>query len=75
MCLICSEWELGKLTNKEALRNLGEMIDFEENEQKKEHFLKTAERIIDVEISSEEEAVDNSDDFSDLREVYYWEEE
>jgi len=26
MCIVCKDWELGKLTSKEALANLGEMI-------------------------------------------------
>ena len=36
MCTVCIEWEKGKLTNEEALRNLAETMkpgDYEHNEK------------------------------------------
>ena len=47
MCLVCKDWQLGKLTNKEALRAIGEMVDSGEN---KEHLMRLAEKILDKEV-------------------------
>jgi hypothetical protein len=49
MCIVCTEWEKGKLTSKEALRNLGEMIGTG-TEKEKEHFFKVSEKILDKEV-------------------------
>jgi len=49
MCIICKDWQLGKLTSKEALRNLGEMIEGAENIEKN-HYFKIAEEILDKEV-------------------------
>jgi len=54
MCIICSDWERGKMTNQEALANIGEMLDSEDSEEKKEHLLKLADNIISKEMPFEE---------------------
>jgi len=48
MCIVCVEWEKGKLTSTEALRNLGEMIAVDSKE--KEHYLKVSGKILDKEV-------------------------
>lgn len=50
MCIVCKDWELGKLTNKEAFRNLGEMIASAEEEGEKNHLIETYEKILDKEL-------------------------
>lgn len=50
MCKICSEWELGKLTNTEAMQNLGEVLgNQDENLSDPEitHYYEVLEKIID----------------------------
>ena len=48
MCLVCKEWQAGKLTSKEALDALGELIDTDING--KEHYFEVADKILDKEI-------------------------
>lgn len=48
MCLICLEWEKGKLTTKEALKNIGEYINSEDTN--KNHYLELAEKILNKEL-------------------------
>jgi hypothetical protein len=48
MCIVCLEWEKGKLTSREALRNLGEMIAADSKDT--EHYLKVSEKILDKEV-------------------------
>lgn len=38
MCLICSQWELGKLTTKEARNNLKELIIYSPDDPLMEHY-------------------------------------
>jgi hypothetical protein len=49
MCVVCSDWEKGKLTSKEALRNLGEMIATG-TEKEKKHYFEVSEKILDKEV-------------------------
>ena len=51
------EWEKGKLTSKEALRNLGEIIDASELEEDRDHYWEVIEKII----TKEAPAGSNSD--------------
>lgn len=48
MCIVCKDWELGKLTSKEALRNLGEFISLsDENIEELNHYYMVVEKITD----------------------------
>lgn len=51
MCIVCLEWEKGKLTSTEALRNLGEMIEStDKEEEKRAHYFEVVEKILDKEV-------------------------
>lgn len=50
MCKVCVEWESGKLTNKEALSALGEMIKNAKDDKKSKHYFKVVENILDKEV-------------------------
>lgn len=51
MCIACKDWEAGKITSQEALRNLGEMISsVDENSEEREHYLDASEKILDKEV-------------------------
>lgn len=50
MCIICQDWEKEKLTSKEAMRNISEMISSTKNHPLTDHLLDLANRIIDSEI-------------------------
>ena len=52
MCVICKDWKLGKLTSKEALSNIGEMINTESDEEKKAHYWEISEEILDKEMGN-----------------------
>lgn len=71
MCFVCSEWNKGKLTAKEALRNLGELIDAtDEDSSDMRHYFQTVDRIIEEEIPTIEEddqlvTLDSLDSFED----------
>ena len=49
MCYLCTEYEKGKLTDKEAMKALGEMLVTEEDQDKKEHLFEVANKILDKE--------------------------
>lgn len=49
MCIVCRDWEAGKLTSKEALQNLGELIQAAK-EDEKEHYFEVSEKILDKEV-------------------------
>lgn len=51
MCRVCVEWEAGKLTSKEALRNLGEMFSDEED---RTHLFEASEKILNKEVPMED---------------------
>ncbi len=45
MCLVCTDWEKGKLTKKEALRNLDE-IEFDiENPEELSHYFEILTKV------------------------------
>ena len=48
-CLMCLEWEKGKMTNKEVLNAVGEMLDFSEDETEKAHLFGLVEKVLDKE--------------------------
>ena len=48
MCIICVEWAAGKLTSKEALKNLGELISSDDD--LKSHYWEASEKILDKEV-------------------------
>lgn len=54
MCRICVEWELGKLTTKEAFRNLGELINSTDDEETKDHLFDLSNKLLDEEVPYEE---------------------
>jgi hypothetical protein len=45
MCIVCKEWNSGKLTKKEAMNALSELINFEDDREKIIHYYDTLERI------------------------------
>lgn len=45
MCCVCVDWERGKMTNREALRALGEMIDTNGTYEEQEHYIDMTEKI------------------------------
>lgn len=51
MCRICVEWEQGKLTSKEAFRNIGEAINTTDDDDTREHLFGLSERILDKEVA------------------------
>jgi hypothetical protein len=53
-CIICIEFEKGKLTAKEALANLGEMISEKSTEDEVKHYFEAANKIVDKEVPFEE---------------------
>jgi hypothetical protein len=57
MCLICTEWQKGNLTTKEAFRNLGESLNVasdEEDHDAVEHLLEFSNKLMDAEVPFEE---------------------
>lgn len=53
MCIVCKDWEAGKLSSKEALKNLGELIGMKgeaDLDPKVRHYYKAAEKILDKEV-------------------------
>lgn len=70
MCRVCSEWELGKLTNKEALRNLGELIQAEDRDNGEDngHYYLVVDKIMDDELG--ESASDDDIDAAWHRETH-----
>jgi len=52
MCMICTEWELGKLTNQEALKNVGEAIESTQSQKKIEHLLELTDKILDKDMAT-----------------------
>lgn len=48
MCKVCIQWEKGKLTDKEAIRTSGEMIQsFENDEETVQHYWDLVNKILD----------------------------
>ena len=48
MCLVCVEWQAGKLTSKEALSAVGELINSESEDST--HYYEVVEKIMDKEV-------------------------
>jgi hypothetical protein len=44
-CMVCLEWEKGKLDVKDALRNLGEMIQTGLEKEDIDHYFEVAEKL------------------------------
>lgn len=51
MCQICVDWEKGKMTSKEAMRAIGEVIGPAQGDEN-EHYIRLAERIVNKDVSS-----------------------
>lgn len=49
MCIVCLDWEKGKLTNKEAMKNLGEMLNSTKDDGIRDHLFGLSNKIIDSE--------------------------
>jgi len=49
VCQICIDWDKGSLTNEEALRNTGEIIQGldDRDQEQAQHYFELLERIID----------------------------
>jgi hypothetical protein len=58
------EYEKGKLTSKEALANIGEMITSDKSEKEVEHFVDLANKILDKEFPFDE--FSDTDSLEDL---------
>jgi hypothetical protein len=50
MCILCIEWELGKLTPGEAFRAIREIIDTTKDEAQASHLIDLGERIIQKDV-------------------------
>jgi len=51
MCVICKEWQAGKLTSEEAVKALGEMINSQSIPKKeKTHYWKALDEIMEKEV-------------------------
>jgi hypothetical protein len=53
MCKICSEWQLGKLTTKEAWRNLKETMNPDMTQEELDHYWETAMKLVDEDEASQ----------------------
>ena len=51
MCIICIDWEKGKMTSREAMAAIGEIIGNSDLE-KTEHLINLSGRIVDKDVSS-----------------------
>ena len=50
MCIVCKDWLAGKVTNKEAMGNLGEMIgDKDMDDPTTKHYFEAYEKIFEKE--------------------------
>jgi hypothetical protein len=61
MCIVCKEWTAGRMTSKEALRNLGELMQ-SASLAGKAHYDDVVEKILDKEVplSDNDEELDQS---------------
>ncbi|MCX9024646.1 MAG: hypothetical protein OIN85_00955 [Candidatus Methanoperedens sp.] len=53
MCVVCKEWEAGKLTNKEAIFALGELMSAPPTKNMA-HYSKVLDRIMEKELPTSE---------------------
>ena len=66
MCMLCVEWESGKLTNLEALKNAGEIMMYSEDEQEIAHIDGVVTKILEKEFPGNSNVLDVfSDDNED----------
>jgi hypothetical protein len=50
MCQVCTDWEKGKMTNQEALKALGEMIESDKSTNDEvTHYFDLEDKILDKE--------------------------
>ena len=49
MCLLCLEWEKDRMTSREILNAVGEMLDFSEDDEERTHLFGLVERVLDTE--------------------------
>ena len=55
MCIVCKDWKSGRLTNQEALKNLGELINsIDEHSKENLHYVDLYEKILDNDLSIED---------------------
>jgi hypothetical protein len=47
MCMICSDWELKKMTDREAFSAIGEVLASEANEAARDHLFELSSKILD----------------------------
>lgn len=64
MCLLCVEFEKGKMTTQEVLNNIGEMIDGKSEEEQK-HLFELADRAMNKETPFKEWDEDSEMGFLD----------
>jgi hypothetical protein len=50
MCRICVEWEKGKLTTKEAFKNLGEALNASDSQDERNHLFELSNKLLDKEV-------------------------
>lgn len=59
MCIICAQFNAGKLTSKEALQNLGELMNSNpvtvKGRHEQEHYTKVVDRIMEKELGKSED--------------------
>ena len=65
-CMLCVEYEKGKMTSKETLANIGEMIDSTDDEEKKANLFELADKVITKDMPFDE----FDEDFGTLNELY-----
>jgi hypothetical protein len=73
MCLICTEWQKGNLTAKEAFRNLGEQLNVandEDDHETVEHLLELSNKIMDAEVPYEERDMQSEAQMEDMLQDY-----
>ena len=60
MCVVCVNYNLGKMSSKEAFRAIGEIIRTEKDPQKIEHAMELSSSIMDDEIPLDQDEVAQS---------------
>lgn len=54
MCIVCTDWLKNKMTNSEALRALGEMVDgAESGTPERTHYIDILNKILDKEMDKD----------------------
>lgn len=54
MCALCKDWNLGKLTSKEAFRNIGEILISADDEER-DHLFELSNKILDADLDIKED--------------------